>query len=274
MPDTDLPEPDPQKADARNTDDAYGATVPQSSRPAGRAGVLEGRGVWCNDASTSMVTILSAAGFDWICVDLQHGRYGRAELIDIARALNDRSAPLVVRVPSVEFTTIGLALDVGAAAVIVPQIDTPEQAAQAVEATFYPPKGRRSHGQLQPGWGAPMVDVADANQHTACAVMIESATALANVEKIAAVPGVDMLFIGPNDLTLSLGSSVDAALDDTSAESAISRILSAAEANQLRVGAFGGDPATAQRFIQRGITCTAVATDRWILSRGAAAALD
>ena len=104
-----------------------------------------------------MVTTLAAAGFDWVCVDLQHGRYGRAELIDIARALTDRSAPLVVRVPSVEFTTIGLALDVGATAVIVPQIDTAEQAAQAVEATFYPPRGRRSLGQLQPSWGAPPV---------------------------------------------------------------------------------------------------------------------
>ena len=103
--------------------------------------------------------------------------------------------------------------------------------------------------------------------------MIESATALANVDAIAAVPGIDMLFIGPYDLTLSLGSSVDAALDDTSAESAINRILSAAEANRLRVGAFGGDPATAQRFNQRGVTCTAVATDGWIVSHGAAAAL-
>jgi 2-keto-3-deoxy-L-rhamnonate aldolase RhmA len=220
-----------------------------------------------------MVTTLAAAGFDWVCVDLQHGRYGRAELIDIARALTDHSAPLVVRVPSVEFTTIGLALDVGATAVIVPQIDTPEQAAAAVEATFYPPRGRRSHGQLQTSWGAPMVDVADANQHTTCAVMIESATALANVDAIAAVSGIDMLFIGPNDLTLSLGSSVDAALDDTSAESAIDRILRAAETNQLRVGAFGGSPATAGRFNQRGITCTVVATDGWIIRQGAAAAL-
>ena len=256
-----------------DTDHSYGSTNPSGPQPGGRAGGLQGRGVWCGDASTSMVTTLAAAGFDWFCVDLQHGRYGRAELIDIARALTDRSAAFVVRVPSVEFTTIGLALDVGASAVIVPQIDTPEQAAQAVEATFYPPRGRRSHGQLQPSWGAPMVDVADANQHTTCAVMIESATALANVDAIAAVPGIDMLFIGPNDLTLSLGSSVDAALDDTSAESAIGRILRAAEANQLRVGAFGGSPTTAARFNQRGITCTVVATDRWIVSQGAAAAL-
>ena len=256
-----------------DTDSPYGSTNPSSPRPAGAAGGLQGRGVWCVDASTSMVTALAAAGFDWVCVDLQHGRYGRAELIDIARARTARSAPLVVRVPSVEFTTIGLALDVGATAVIVPQIDTAEQAAQAVEATFYPPRGRRSFGQLQPSWGAPALDAAAANQQTTCAVMIESATALANVDAIAAVPGIDMLFIGPFDLTLSLGSSVDAALDDTSAESAINRILSAAEANHLRVGAFGGDPATAQRFNQRGITCTAVANDGWIISHGAAAAL-
>jgi len=197
-----------------DTDSPYGSTNPASPRSAGAAGGLQGRGVWCVDASTSMVTALAAAGFDWVCVDLQHGRYGRAELIDIARARTARSAPLVVRVPSVEFTTIGLALDVGATAVIVPQIDTAEQAAQAVEATFYPPRGRRSFGQLQPSWGAPALDAAAGNQQTTCAVMIESATALANVDAIAAVPGIDMLFIGPHDLTRSLGSSVDAALDE------------------------------------------------------------
>ena len=136
-----------------DTDSPYAATNPSSPQPADRAGGLQGRGLWCGDASTSMVTTLATAGFDWVCVDLQHGRYGRADLVDIARARTAQSAPLVVRVPSVEFTTIGLALDVGASAVIVPQIDTPEQAAQAVEATFYPPRGRRSHGQLQMSWG-------------------------------------------------------------------------------------------------------------------------
>ncbi len=255
------------------TDPSYDLAQPAGPDAAGRSGGLHGRGVWCTDASPAMVTTLAGAGFDWICVDLQHGRYGRAELIDIARGLSAGSAPLVVRVPSVEFTGIGIALDVGAAAIIVPQIDTAEQAAQAVAAVFYPPRGRRSFGQLQPSWGAALVAPADANEHTTCAVMIESATALANVDEIAAVPGIDMLFVGPFDLTLTLGSSIDVELDDTSDESAISRILRAAEANQLSVGAFGGNPATARRFNERGIPCTAAATDGWIVSQGVAAAL-
>jgi 4-hydroxy-2-oxoheptanedioate aldolase len=235
--------------------------------------VPQGRGVWCQAVGTSTLTNLATAGFDWVCVDQQHGWYSRTDLVDIARGLPEHSAPLVVRVPAAEFTAIGLALDVGAAAVIVPQIDTPDQAAQAVEATFYPPRGRRSFGQLQPSWGAAVFSTDEANQRTTCAVMIESATALANVDAIAAVPGVDMLFIGPFDLTLSMGSSIDTELDDLAPESAISRIRRAAETNGLRVGAFGGDPATARRFNERGIDCTACATDGWILARGTAAAL-
>src|SRR5205085_2401506 len=142
----------------------------------------------------------------------------------------------------------------------------------AVEATFYPPRGRRSFGQLQPGWGAASVTPEEANGQTSCAVMIESATALANVDAIAAVPGVDMLFIGPFDLTLSLGSSIEAELDDDSPDSALSRIRRAADDNGIRVGAFGGSPAAAGRFNERGIDCTAWVTDGWILGQGTAAA--
>ena len=256
-----------------STDLAYGSTDPESARSVSATGLVpDGRGVWCIDAGTNLAVTLAGAGFDWFCLDLQHGRYDRRDLIDIARSLTERSAPLVVRVPSVEFTEIGLALDVGAAAVIVPQVDTPEQAARAVEATFYPPEGRRSFGQLQQIWGAAQLDPADANRRTACAVMIESATALDNVDAIAAVPGIDMLFIGPFDLTLSLGSSIDAELDDHSDSSAINRILRAADAHHLRVGAFGANPTRARRFNERGISCTAWATDAWIISQGIAAA--
>jgi 4-hydroxy-2-oxoheptanedioate aldolase len=250
---------------------SYGSTSPQRE-PTAAGRVLEGRGVWCLDASTNTAITLALAGFDWICVDMQHGHYDQAALTDVARGLGGRGAPLVVRVPSVEFTAIGLALDVGAAAVIVPQIDTAEQAAQAVAATFYPPKGRRSFGQLAPSWGAAPADPEEANGRTACVVMIESASALANVDAIAAVPGVDMLFIGPFDLTLSLGSSIDIELADGSDGSAISRILRAAEAHAVSVGAFGANPTRARRFNERGIACTGWATDQWIMSQGVAAA--
>ncbi|MEU5032113.1 HpcH/HpaI aldolase family protein [Streptomyces milbemycinicus] len=231
------------------------------------------RGAWCTDASSGTVARLALHRFDWVCIDMQHGRYGHAELLDVARGRREQtSADLVVRVPSPEFTGIGFALDVGATAVIVPQIDSAENARAAVDAAFYPPLGRRSYGQIHPTWGAPAKDVAQANQDTICAVMIESAAALKHVESIAAVPGVGMLFVGPYDLSLSLGTTVQDLLADHSDDSALGRISAAAHRNGLMVGAYGGEPSTARRFADRGFTCRAWATDIWMAQTGAEAA--
>ena len=102
--------------------------------------------------------------------------------------------------------------------------------------------------------------------------MIESATALENVEGIAAVPGVGMLFVGPNDLALSLGSTVPRLLGDQSESSALQRIADAARANNIPAGAYGGDPGTARQFSDRGFAFVACATDAWLLHQGAQSA--
>ena len=112
-------------------------------------------GVWCTDASTGAIHRLSQEQFDWVALDMQHGRYDRRDLIEAARGWDATAALLVVRVPSSEFTGIGLALDVGADVVIVPQVETPADAQASVDAACYPPTGRRSTGQLQPIWGLP-----------------------------------------------------------------------------------------------------------------------
>ena len=231
------------------------------------------RGIWCSDAGPGTVRRLGQAGFDWVCLDLQHGTYGHAELLEVARMWHGTPADLVVRVPSAEFTGIGLALDAGAAAVVVPQVDSAEQARAVVQAASYPPRGRRSAGQLTPTWGEPATDPGTTDDRVTCAVMIESAAALDAVEEIAAVPGVGLLFIGPNDLSLTQGSTVDGLLEDRTADSALDRIVAAGRAAGVPVGAYGGDPATAARFAARGIDCLAVATDLWVTATGAAQAL-
>jgi 4-hydroxy-2-oxoheptanedioate aldolase len=103
--------------------------------------------------------------------------------------------------------------------------------------------------------------------------MIESANALLRAEEIAAVDGVDQLFIGPYDLSLSLGTTVQALLDDDSESSPLGRIVQIASAYGRTVGGFAGTPELADRFRERGITCLAVATDLWVTSEGARAAL-
>jgi 4-hydroxy-2-oxoheptanedioate aldolase len=103
--------------------------------------------------------------------------------------------------------------------------------------------------------------------------MIESAGALWQVEEIAAVDGVSQLFVGPYDLSLSLGTTVPALLDDDSESSPLTRIVQIAAAYGHTVGGFAGTPELADRFRERGISCVAVATDLWVTSEGARAAL-
>jgi 4-hydroxy-2-oxoheptanedioate aldolase len=233
----------------------------------------DSRGVWCQDTSPGSVVRLARSGFDWVCLDAQHGVYGRTELLDTARAFPFDEAELVVRVASCDFAGIGVALDAGATTVIVPQIESVEESERAVAATYYPPRGNRSWGPLGLSWGRAATEPERANARTSCAVMIESAVALDRVEAIAAVPGITQLFVGPNDLSLSLGTTVEGLLADHSSDSALARIMAAATANDVGVGAFGGNPALAEGFRAHGISCLVVATDLWLLARGAEAAL-
>ena len=233
----------------------------------------DSRGVWCTDSSPGTIARLARAGFDWIALDLQHGLYHRTELIEVARSFPFDAAELVVRVASCDFAGIGSALDAGATSVIVPQIAAVAHAEQAVAATFYPPLGGRSRGELGVTWGLTASAPDALNAQTTCAVMIESAEGLANVEAIAAVPGLGQLFVGPHDLSLSLGITVDALLEDDSAGSPLRRIVAAAADHGLSAGVFAGSPAVADRVRTHGLNCIAVATDLWLVAQGAAAAL-
>lgn len=230
-------------------------------------------GVWCDDASPGMVARLARLGFDWVCLDTQHGGYSRTEIIEAARSLPPGHAELVVRVTACDFAAIGAALDAGARAVIVPQIESAAEAKRAVAAAFYPPVGGRSWGQLGRMWDGETLTAEAANRNISCVVMIESAEGLSCVEEIAAVEGVSQLFIGPYDLSLSLGTTVQALLDDDSASSPVTRIVEAAAAYGRTVGGFAGAPDLAPRFRERGISCVAVATDLWITAAGSRAAL-
>jgi 4-hydroxy-2-oxoheptanedioate aldolase len=220
-----------------------------------------------------MVARLAGLGFDWVCLDMQHGGYSRTEVIEAARSFPRGHAELVVRVPSCDFSAIGVALDAGARAVIVPQIGSAAEAERAVAATFYPPIGERSWGQLGRLWDGPTLAAEEANRATTCAVMIESADALSRIREIAAVEGVGQLFVGPYDLSLSLGTTVQALLDDDSASGPLARIVQTAAAYGRTMGGFAGTPDLADRFRERGISCVAAATDLWVTSEGTRAAL-
>lgn len=212
-----------------------------------------------------------AAGLDWVCLDEQHGRWDDSRVLAALDVLPAGPGRLLVRVRSLDDGLVGRALDAGAHGVIVPMVESVEQARAAVAAVRYPPEGRRSFGPITAPHGAPS-DTAAANAANLCAVMIETEAALEAVEEIAAVPGVDLLFVGPFDLSLALGTDVDTLLADGDA-GPLGRVVAAAEATGIRAGAFGGTPARAVRMAELGFTLIAATTDIDVVERGLSAVI-
>lgn len=162
-------------------------------------------GAWCMIPSSLTAEILAKGGFDWVLVDMQHGCMGYETAVEMIRAIDLAGIMPIVRVPWNEPGVVGRMLDAGAMGIVAPMINSVAEARSLVDACRYPPVGRRSLGPVRVGARDGLGYVAQANDRIAVVPMIETAEALAAVEDIAAVPGVDALFVGPFDLSFSLG---------------------------------------------------------------------
>lgn len=223
-------------------------------------------GIWASLGGVRLTSALEGLGFDWIGIDAQHGHHDDRSIRDILSLRRERRATVLVRVAANDATLIGRALDAGADGVIVPLVNSPEEAATAVAAAHHPPKGTRSWGPLA-GYEI------DASRPPLCAVMVETADALEQVAGIASTPGVDMIFVGPFDLSLALGLEVSELVADTSESSPLRRIVAACAAAGIIAGAFAGAPERAVHLREHGFEWVAVDTDSGLLALGASAAL-
>src|SRR3954451_3013083 len=210
----------------------YQAPVGEDERaaatPALRRRLLDGEllyGAWCLVPSPFLAEVLAEAGFDWLCLDLQHGLIGYESMLAMLQAVG-RRAPVVVRVPWNQPDEIMRPLDAGAAGVIVPMVNTAEEAAAAAGACRYAPAGFRSWGPSRVSLGNPDYSPQSANDNTLCVIMIETVEAVANVEEIVAVPGIDAILIGPYDLHLSWNGTIDAPGRTPRDRELIERVLS------------------------------------------------
>ncbi|MCK6211658.1 aldolase [Georgenia sp. EYE_87] len=224
-------------------------------------------GVWSALDDPVAAEIVGRAGFDLVCVDLQHGFADPGSATAILAALHRTPAASVVRVAWNAPEQIMRALDLGAEGVIVPMVDDAEQARRAVAACRYAPAGRRSWGPL---WGdarrgAPEPDEGD--RLATCILMIETADGLANVEEIVRVPGVDAVYVGPNDLALSLG--LGRRPEAPELEEAVLRVVDAARGAGVAVGIDRADPAGARRWAERGMDLVIAARDSVLLREAA-----
>lgn len=214
--------------------------------------------------SPALVGALARSGLDWMCLDAQHGRWTDESVLEamdlLGGGIPDGAARIFVRPMTADPALIGRALDAGAAGVIVPLIDSVEDARAVVQAARFPPIGRRSYGPIRAPYGA-ADDLAAANSGVVVAIMIETKEALGNVAEIAALEGVDMLFVGPFDLSLALGTTVDALLADVAPGAPLPRIAAAAQTAGIRFGGFAGSTERTRAFIAQGADFVSAISD-------------
>lgn len=226
-------------------------------------------GAWSSLAGGGTAQVLASTCPDWLVLDAQHGTYDdlsmrtTLDLLDPWRA----AVPCWVRLPDDAPWAIGRALDAGAAGVIVPMVNTAEQAERVVRAASYPPRGQRSWGPIPALTGRPAPDAPTANATVGVAVMIETALAVENIAAIAATPDLDMIFVGPFDLALAIGTTLDDLLAQN--DGTLDRIVAACRAHGVRAGVFAGNNTRAEGLVARGFTDVVALTDSGLLAEAA-----
>ncbi len=222
--------------------------------------------------SAASAELLASLGFDWLFIDTEHGAIETRELANILRAVGDKAA-CIVRVPEAAEMPIKKALDLGAHGIIVPQVNTAEQAANVVRFARYAPEGARGVGLARAhGYGLKFREyLGSANREIAVIVQAEHALAVDNIDSIVRVPGVDAVLLGPYDLSASLGKMGQ--IDDAEVVAAIGRVTDACAAVGMPLGYFGVTAAAVIPYAARAYTLIVAGVDTLYLADGAKALL-
>ena len=242
------------------------------------------RAVWASGGATvnSFLSIPSAftaevmsrAGWDSLTVDLQHGLQDVLSMVACFQGMQATGTVPLARLPANDPAIIGKVLDLGAAGVICPMIDGPDDVRALVDACRYPPAGRRSNGPTRAGlYHPPLAYQRAANDALIVLPMIETVAALESLESIAAVRGITGLYIGPTDLCLALGLEPRIDSDNPRVLEAYRRVVAAARANGIIACMHCSDPLYARRCIDMGFQFVTVGGDNSLMLKAATAAV-
>lgn len=216
--------------------------------------------------------IVSHQGWDSLTVDMQHGHIGYESMCAMLTAISTTASVPLVRVPWNEPGDVMRALDAGSYGVICPNIDTREQCERFVGACRYAPQGYRSVGPKRAVLYGGADYIAKANETVLAIVQVESALGLKNVAEIASVKSLDMIYIGPTDLALSLGRDFRIGLADPVLMRAIDEILASAKSAGIRAGIYCRNAEDAKTMFAKGFDLATVTSDDALLSAGSAVA--
>jgi len=230
------------------------------------------RGAWVAAPSAANAGGVAGIGYDYVCVDMQHGLAELSDAVTMFMAIAGQGPTPIARLVANDPALIGKVLDAGALGIVVPLVNTPEEAAAAVAATRYPPRGGRSFGPVRAQIATGSKAVADLEE-IFVAVMVETAQGLERVEEIAAVEGVDAIYCGPADLALAMG--IEPAYERPEQEhiDAIERIRKACVDNGIIAGVHCADGAMASRRVAQGFQMTTIMNDLALLRSAGAAEL-
>jgi 4-hydroxy-2-oxoheptanedioate aldolase len=217
-------------------------------------------GAWTGFADPQVAQIMGRAGFDFICVDLQHSFITMTQLSPLLDALPWNTPDLVMR-----------SLDLGAEAVIVPLVNNADEARLAANACRYAPAGNRSWGPIWRNVRPSVPQAPEGDAVATCLVMIETADGLANLDEILAVEGVDGIYIGPNDLSLSIGLERKGYLQSEKLRETILHVIARGRAAGKIVGIDCGGPEQARYWRDQGVSFAISANDSDLIAQAAVA---
>jgi 4-hydroxy-2-oxoheptanedioate aldolase len=228
-------------------------------------------GGWCAIPSVFSAELMGRCGFDWVCIDTQHGLIGYDQLTGMIQGLSITGTPVVVRVPWNQPDHIMKALDAGAQGVIVPMVNSGEDARRAVEAVRYPPEGSRSWGPIRASLDVPGYAPELANARTILVPMIETREGVENMDDILSTPGVDAAYIGPSDLALAHGMTPTLNATEPAHLELIESILHACQRHGVIPGIHTDGIDNTLRWREMGFRMMTLASDAVLMRQAASA---
>jgi 2-keto-3-deoxy-L-rhamnonate aldolase RhmA len=229
-------------------------------------------GTFLGVGSAAAAEACALAGFDWLLTDLEHGSGNEQSMAHEIAAAEVHDVPVLVRVESDARIRTGRVLDAGAAGVMFPRLDDPAQVAAAIRHLWYPPMGDRGIATYTRScdYGLNPGALDTANDRVVGVVQIESLSALEHVDDIAAIDGVDVIFVGPRDLSHALG--VPGQTEAPEFRDALRRVVTAAAASDVAAGILAGAATQAADYVSMGFRFVGIGSDISLLAQAAVAA--
>jgi 2-keto-3-deoxy-L-rhamnonate aldolase RhmA len=225
------------------------------------------QGLWITLSNPAVTEFAAELGLDWVCVDMEHGATSYADVANHVRAAKGTGVAVFVRVPTISVDAIARCLDLGVDGIVLPLVRSSDDILRAMDYMLYPPRGSRGlGGERAQKWGLGVEEyIASANDELILMPMIEHKDAVSAIDDILSIPGLDHFFIGPGDLSSSLGHIGQWDTAETAA--AIAHVLSRAQVHGVTAGIYAIGPDDTRKRVEQGFRIIAIGSDLALMGK-------